>query len=196
MIRFWGKETREARIFRAEGFGYACLSLCPSLWDGIRCHLRFPPPDSAASGIRDMEQELHLGTSVLFWWVGVRSYRCCRTLLLSWAALQRPKCQTEPREAPEYEDVLCEHDFRAMNFSEAQNCAGKLPCDSALHSHVWMQKYIKVKKNSKKTKPVFFKRRGKKSIFWFWFKVLVSCCLTKLGHTSVQSSGYLWGSFF
>lgn len=203
MIRFWEKETREAKIFRVEGFGLFTLGRLPAqACETGSAAAQGPPPNPpipqpVASGT---EQELHLGTALPFWQGGVRSCKCCRTLLLSWAALQRPGCQTELREAPKYADVLYEHDFRALNFTEAQNRAGKLSCDSALRSHMWTQKHTKVKNHGKKPQTSVFqiwgKKKIKKYIFLFWFKALVSCCLTKLGHQSVRSSGFLRGLFF
>lgn len=56
MIRFWEKETREARIFRVEGFGLFTLGCLPAqACETGSAAAQGPPqtPDSAASGIGD-----------------------------------------------------------------------------------------------------------------------------------------------
>lgn len=161
MIRFWERETREARICGVKGFALFTLPCLPAPDHEKGSATSWGPPGSAPSGT-GMEQELHLGTALPLCRGGVRSCKCCRTFLLSWAALQRPECQTELGEAPKYADVLYEHDFRAMSFTVAQNWAGKLSCDSALHTceHRNTQKSKTIAK--KKTQTSVFQILGKK----------------------------------
>lgn len=166
MIRFWERETREARISGVKGFALFTLPCLPSPDREKGSATSQGPPGSALSGT-GMEQELHLSTALPLWQGGVRSCKCCRTFLLSWAALQRPERQTELREAPKYADVLYEHDFRAMSFTVAQNWAGKLSCDSALHTcehrSTQNQKQLKKKKTQTSVFQILGRKKKKKS---------------------------------
>lgn len=184
MIRFWGKRNRRSKAIWSWriGFAYTQLSPYPGLWNGISQH-------SGTSPSWSWHQELHLGAG------GVRSWKFCWTLL-SWEPLQKPECQAELREAPKHADVFRD-DFRAVSFTQAQNSIGKtflwlstslahVDTEASESQNPWQNTQTRVFQNSER-KNIFF---NSGSSVW-----LVGC-LTKLGHKSVQSSGFLWESFF
>lgn len=149
MIRFWEKETREARKLRVKRSGLFTLPSLPAPdWKGIGRPSGDPNPLWVGWG-RAGAAPQHQG--------GVRSCKCCRVFLLSWAALPEAWMPNWARRSTQmvqmfYMNMIVE--WRA--FTEAE--LGWKTFLWLSTSHMWEQKHTKVeiktwqKKKKQKTK--------------------------------------------